>query len=96
MSAISGFVASTVGVIALTFLAPIIAKFAVAFGPPEFACLMVFGLLLVTVTGKSPVKGFISMAIGLLLSPSASTCSAEPSDSPSATSTCSTVSSSWC
>ena len=69
MSAISGFVASTVGVIALTFLAPIIAKFAVAFGPPEFACLMVFGLLLViTVTGKSPVKGFISMAVGLLLS----------------------------
>jgi putative tricarboxylic transport membrane protein len=69
MSAISGFVASTVGVIALTFLAPIIAKFAVAFGPPEFACLMVFGLLLViTVTGKSPIKGFISMALGLLIS----------------------------
>jgi putative tricarboxylic transport membrane protein len=69
MSAISGFVASTVGVIALTFLAPIIAKFAVAFGPPEFACLMVFGLLLViTVTGKSPIKGFISMAAGLLIS----------------------------
>ena len=69
MSAISGFIASTVGVIALTFLAPIIAKFAVAFGPPEFACLMVFGLLLViTVTGKSPIKGFISMTIGLLLS----------------------------
>lgn len=69
MSAISGFIASTVGVIALTFLAPIIAKFAVAFGPPEFAMLMVFGLLLViTLTGKSPIKGFISMAVGLLLS----------------------------
>jgi len=69
MSAISGFIASTIGVIALTFLAPIVAQFAVAFGPPEFAALMVFGLLLViTVTGKSPVKGFISMAVGLLLS----------------------------
>lgn len=69
MSAISWFIASTVGVIALTFLAPVIAKFAVAFGPPEFAALMVFGLLLViTVTGKSPVKGFISMTVGLLLS----------------------------
>jgi putative tricarboxylic transport membrane protein len=69
MSAISGFIASTLGVIALTFLAPIIAKFAVAFGPPEFAALMVFGLLLViTVTGKSPIKGFISMTVGLLLS----------------------------
>ena len=30
---------------------------------------MVFGLLLViTVTGKSPIKGFISMAVGLLMS----------------------------
>ncbi|CAN5740205.1 tripartite tricarboxylate transporter permease [soil metagenome] len=68
MSAISGFIASTVGVIALTFLAPIIARFAVAFGPPEFAALMVFGLLLViTITGKSPIKGFISMTVGLLL-----------------------------
>jgi putative tricarboxylic transport membrane protein len=69
MSAISGFVASTVGVIALTFLAPTVANLAVKFGPPEFAALMVFGLLLViTMTGKSPVKGFISMGIGLLLS----------------------------
>lgn len=68
MSAISGFIASTVGVIALTFLAPIIAQFAVEFGPPEFAALMVFGLLLViTITGKSPIKGFISMTVGLLL-----------------------------
>jgi putative tricarboxylic transport membrane protein len=69
MSAISGFVASTVGVIALTFLAPTVANFAIKFGPPEFAALMVFGLLLViTMTGRSPIKGFISMAVGLLLS----------------------------
>lgn len=69
MSAISGFIASTVGVIALTFLAPSVANLAVSFGPPEFASLMVFGLLLViTMAGRSPIKGFISMAIGLLLS----------------------------
>jgi len=69
MSAISGFIASTVGVLALTFLAPTVADFAVKFGPPEFTSLMVFGLLLViTMTGKSPVKGFISMTVGLLLS----------------------------
>lgn len=69
MSAVSGFIASTVGVIALTFLAPAVADLAVKFGPPEFATLMVFGLLLViTMTGRSPVKGFISMAVGLLLS----------------------------
>jgi putative tricarboxylic transport membrane protein len=69
MSAISGFIASTVGVLALTFLAPTVANFAINFGPPEFAMLMVFGLLLViTMTGRSPVKGFISMGVGLLLS----------------------------
>lgn len=69
MSAISGFIASTVGVIALTFLAPTVANLAVHFGPPEFAMLMVFGLLLViTMAGKSPIKGFISMTVGLLLS----------------------------
>src|ERR1700759_3890862 len=37
MSAISGFIASTIGVIALTFTAPAIANLAVRFGPPEFA-----------------------------------------------------------
>jgi putative tricarboxylic transport membrane protein len=69
MSAISGFIASTIGVLALTFLAPTIANLAVGFGPPEFTSLMFFGLLLViTMAGKSPVKGFISMTVGLLLS----------------------------
>lgn len=68
MSAISGFIASTIGVIALTFTAPVIANLAVKFGPPEFAALMTFGLLLViTMAGKSPIKGLISMALGLLV-----------------------------
>jgi putative tricarboxylic transport membrane protein len=68
MSAISGFIASTVGVIALTFSAPAIADLAVKFGPPEFATLMAFGLMLViSMAGKSPVKGLISMALGLLV-----------------------------
>ncbi|QYN20539.1 tripartite tricarboxylate transporter permease [Amycolatopsis sp. DSM 110486] len=68
MSAISGFIASTVGVIALTFAAPAAAAVAVKFGPPEFAMLMLFGLLLVvTMAGKSPVKGLISMVAGLLV-----------------------------
>jgi putative tricarboxylic transport membrane protein len=67
MSAISGFIASTIGVIALTFAAPAIANLAVSFGPPEFASLMAFGLMLViSMAGKSPIKGLISMALGLL------------------------------
>jgi putative tricarboxylic transport membrane protein len=68
MSAISGFIASTVGIIGLTFAAPLAARMAVNFGPPEFAMLMLFGLLLVvSMAGKSPVKGLISMVIGLLV-----------------------------
>ena len=68
MSAISGFIASTVGVIALTFAAPAAAALAVSFGPPEFAMLMLFGLLLVvSMAGKSPLKGLISMVLGLLV-----------------------------
>ncbi|QKJ89222.1 tripartite tricarboxylate transporter permease [Paramixta manurensis] len=68
MSAISGFIASTIGVIGLTFAAPLAAKIAIDFGPPEFAMLMVFGLLLVvSMAGKSPIKGLISMLFGLLV-----------------------------
>jgi putative tricarboxylic transport membrane protein len=68
MSAISGFIASTIGVIALTFTAPAIADLAIKFGPPEFASLMAFGLMLViSMAGKSPVKGLISMGLGLLV-----------------------------
>ncbi|MGH3383594.1 MAG: tripartite tricarboxylate transporter permease [Nocardioidaceae bacterium] len=69
MAAIASFIAGTVGVIGVTFLAPVVASFAVAMGPPEYAALMAFGLILVVMlAGDSLLKGFISMALGLLLS----------------------------
>jgi putative tricarboxylic transport membrane protein len=69
MSAISGFIASTFGVVALTFAAPFVANMALGFGPPEYAALMAFGLLLVILlASESPIKGFLAMCIGLLLS----------------------------
>ena len=69
MSAIAGFIASTFGVIALTFAAPFVADLALGFGPPEYAALMAFGLLLVILlASESPIKGFLSMCIGLLVS----------------------------
>jgi putative tricarboxylic transport membrane protein len=69
MSAIAGFVASTFGVVALTFAAPFVAHLALGFGPPEYAALMFFGLLLVILLASgSPIKGFLSMCIGLLVS----------------------------
>lgn len=68
IAAIASFVAGTLGVIGLTFLAPLAADVAVNFGPPEYSALMVFALLLVIMlAGDSMLKGFISMFIGLFL-----------------------------
>src|SRR5512137_2266655 len=66
ISAISSFVAGTISVIALTFFAPILANFAVVFGPPEYFALMFMGLsLVISLSGRALLKGIISMAIGL-------------------------------
>jgi TctA family transporter len=60
IAAIASFVAGTIGVIGLTFLAPLAADVAVNFGPPEYSALMVFALLLVImlagVDRKSPMN----------------------------------------
>jgi putative tricarboxylic transport membrane protein len=68
IAAIASFVAGTIGVVGLTFLAPVMADVAVGFGPPEYSSLMLFALLLVIMlAGTSMVKGFISMFLGLFL-----------------------------
>lgn len=67
MAAIASFVAGTVGVIGLTFLAPVVARLAIDFGPPEYSALMLFALLLVIMlAGESILKGIIAMVMGLL------------------------------
>ncbi|MBA4423758.1 MAG: transporter, partial [Syntrophus sp. (in: bacteria)] len=66
ISAISSFVAGTLSVIALTFFAPMLAEFAVVFGPPEYFALMFMGLsLVISLSGRALLKGVISMALGL-------------------------------
>ena len=66
ISAIGSFFAGTISVIALTFCAPILAEFAVVFGPPEYFALMFMGLsLVISLSGRALLKGVISMAIGL-------------------------------
>ncbi len=68
IAAIGSFVAGTVGVIGLTFVAPPLAEFALKFGPPEYFALTLVGLLLaVFLSGSSPTKGLITLALGLLL-----------------------------
>ncbi len=66
ISAISSFVAGTLSVIALTLFAPMLAEFAVVFGPPEYFALMFMGLsLVISLSGRALLKGVISMALGL-------------------------------
>ncbi|MFZ5814420.1 MAG: tripartite tricarboxylate transporter permease [Bacillota bacterium] len=68
IAAIGSFVAGTLGVIGLTFIAPPLAEFALRFGPPEYFALTLVGLLLaVFLSGSSPVKGMITLSLGLLL-----------------------------
>ena len=68
IAAIGSFIGGTAGVIGLTFLAPILASFALNFGPPEYAALALLGILLVAYIGRGLVaKGLIAAALGLLL-----------------------------
>jgi putative tricarboxylic transport membrane protein len=68
IAAIGSFVAGTVGVLGLTFVAPPLAEFALKFGPPEYFALTMVGLLMATLLGEgSVIKGLIMVTLGLLL-----------------------------
>jgi putative tricarboxylic transport membrane protein len=68
IAAIGSFVAGTIGVIGLTFMAPPLAEFAIRFGPPEYFSLTLLGLMMATLlSGSSILKGLIMVTIGLLL-----------------------------
>lgn len=68
MAAIGSFIAGTVGVIGLTFMAPPLSAFALKFGPAEYFSLTVLGLMLATyLSGRSFIKGLIMATLGLLL-----------------------------
>lgn len=68
ISAIGSFIGATVSIIGLTLLAPLVAEWALDFGPPEYAALALLGVLLVASIGNGGmVKAMISAAIGLLL-----------------------------
>jgi putative tricarboxylic transport membrane protein len=67
ISAISSFFAGTLGLVGLTFFAPVLANFAVVFGPAEYFALMFMGLsLIISLSGRALLKGVISMALGLM------------------------------
>ncbi|MBN1105184.1 MAG: tripartite tricarboxylate transporter permease [Deltaproteobacteria bacterium] len=66
--AIGSFIAGTLGLFGLAFLAPPLAQAALAFGPPEFFSLMVFGFIVLSnVTGTSLIKSLMMAVIGLII-----------------------------
>ncbi len=68
ISAIGSYVAGTLSVIGLMFLAPTLAKFALGFGPPEYFSLLILGLLVLGyMTGGSMIKNLAMIVLGLLL-----------------------------
>lgn len=69
MAAFGSFIGGTISIIGLMLLAPILARAALRFGPPEYFALMFFGLTLVIyLCVGSVTKGLIMAAAGLALS----------------------------
>ena len=69
MSAIASCFGGTISVVALMLFAPLLAQWAIRFGPAEYFALMVFAFsTLSSLTGDNIVKGFIATIIGLMLS----------------------------
>jgi putative tricarboxylic transport membrane protein len=68
MAALASFIAGTFAVLMLTFVAPLLASYAISFGPPEYFALTFMGLSLVTILGgDAPIKALISGVVGLLV-----------------------------
>src|SRR5436309_3005592 len=67
-AAVGSFIAGTIGVVGLMLLAPPLASFALKFGAPENAALLILGLLMVGyLGGASMTKGLMMAVVGLLL-----------------------------
>lgn len=68
LSAWSSFIGSTIAICGIVLLAPLLANFAVAFGPAEYFVLMVFAFCALTsLLGDEPVKGILAAMLGLFI-----------------------------
>jgi len=68
ISAFGSFIAGTLSLIGLMFLAPPLSEFALKFGPPEYLSLMVLGLVTLSfLFSGSLLKGLIMTVFGLLV-----------------------------
>jgi putative tricarboxylic transport membrane protein len=68
IAALSSFVAGTLGLVGLTFFAPLLADVALSVGPPEYFGLVVLAFsVVVSLSGTSLVKGLSAAALGALI-----------------------------
>ena len=68
MSAVASAIGGIFSVVVLIIFAPLLARVAYSFGPPEYFALAVFGLSMVAMTGgDSAIKNLIAGAFGVLL-----------------------------
>ncbi len=69
IAAFGSFIAGTISIIGLMLVAPPLARFALAFGPPEYFCLMLLGIvILIYLASGSILKALMMFVFGLLLS----------------------------
>lgn len=62
------FFGTLFGLVVMFFIAPLLAKLAIKFGPFEYCALAIFSLsLVVMLTGKDMIKGLISVLLGIIL-----------------------------
>lgn len=68
ISTTASFVGGIISTIALLCIAPLLAKIALKFGPPEYFLVAIFGLsIIISVSSNSYLNGLISGAFGLLI-----------------------------
>ena len=69
LSALSSFIGGTIAVLGLTLFAPLLAQFAIQFGPAEYFSLIVFAFAtLAVIVGDNPAKTAIAAILGMMLS----------------------------
>lgn len=69
LSAWASFIGSTIAVFGILLLAPLLARWAVAFGPAEYFVLMIFAFCALTsLLGDQPAKGILAAMVGLMIS----------------------------
>ena len=68
MALFASFFGGIVGALIMTFASPVVSGFALEFGPVEYFALAIFGLsVIVSISGRSLIKGMMAAFFGLLL-----------------------------